>query len=101
MKHIQKFNESLENDYMKRFKINEEDDFDEEDEEDYYDENDNSSYLKHNNTYVIMDLEKLINRCLHDIEKERLKKYIIDYIDKSTITMKPGGHGFYGADTGE
>lgn len=75
-------------------KFNEEDDFDIEELSD-----DNKSYLKHKYQYDIKKLEKVLDKCLHDIDKERLKDYIVDYIDNSVINQKPGGYGFHGADT--
>ena len=80
---------------IKKFaQINEEDDFDVEELSD-----NNTQYLKTKHTYAINNLDKLLDRCLHDIDKEKLKNYIIEYIDSSTITTRPGGWGFYGADT--
>ena len=96
LKHIQTFEQHQEklSDVSDSKKINEEDDFDIEELSD-----DNTSYLKHKYTYQIDALEKQIDRSLHDIDKDRLKQYIIDYIDNSPITIKSGGWGFYGADT--
>jgi hypothetical protein len=82
---------------IKRFneiKLNEEDDFDVEELKD-----DNEKYLKTKYTYQIQSLEKVLDRCLHDIDKTRLKDYINVYINKSIIKIKPSGWGFYGADT--
>ena len=82
MKRIKKFNKLFE------------DDFDVEELQ-----GDNTQYLKTKYAHAMYNLEKIIDRCLHDIEKERLISYITEYINNSTIVKKEGGYGFYGADT--
>lgn len=71
-------------------------------EDDSYDENEDGNFSR-SKEYVYRDLkiDKFIDKCLHEVEKDDLKKYINEYIDNSPIIKSKNGWGFYGSDTND
>lgn len=70
-------------------------------EDDSYDENEPGTFTrtKTNKFNGQRELNNIIDRCLHDNEKDELKIYINQYIDNSPIVKSKNGWGFYGATT--
>jgi len=75
---------------IKKFK-----DYNKLNEDDSFNENEDIS------SYIESSINKLLDRCLHDVEKDTLKDYICNYIDNSDIVKSKNGWGFYGSNTND